>query len=365
MGRQTFALGDPPPSPSPVEIKIAADREARENGAVMWVTRDEAMCDSVVNRSRDLICGTFARLPFTRKRTYGPDVDRDLGPGWLNKPDPDHTRGYFVAGVTDDLFFRGYAYAWKTAYDGDGFPMAAKWLPFEQLTPWPDGEGVTFYDAQADLLPGLWAVGTHRAIDIPRRDLIVFESPLDGLLCHGGPVLSTASRLTASANRFAAAEFAAGWLKQVEGEPLDAADAQLLVDTWASNRRRSAIGYLSEVVEYHESQLQPDTLQLVEGRSYQDNAVARLCNLPAYTVGASVPGDTMTYKTAGTARLDTYDFGLAPFASAWSQALSDETVTPRGTLVDFDLEPFLRTSTLAALPEAAPTPPGVPNDASV
>lgn len=353
----TAALGDPPPpGPSPVETRIAADRATRDASPWVprWVTRDEALTDSVVNRARDLVCGTFARLPFKRTRSYA-GVDEDLGSGWLDRPDPDHSRGWFVAGITDDLFFRGYAYAQVTSRDFAGYPDALRWLKFDNLIPATDGRGVRYFDDGSDTLPGLGSVPSAVDVVIPRRDLVVFECALDGVLTHGAAVLDTSSRLAASANRFAGAELAAGWLKQTSGEPLSADEANVLVAQWADARRRSSVGYLNESVEYAESQLQPDSLQLVEGRSYQDNAVARICNLPSYAVNASVPGDSMTYKTAATARLDVLDFGLAPFAAAWAQTLSAPDVTPRGTTVEFDLDPFLRTAQLNALRE--PTNP--------
>ncbi|HEY4378073.1 MAG TPA: hypothetical protein VGM93_12985, partial [Acidimicrobiales bacterium] len=81
--------------------------------------------------------------------------------------------------------------------------------------------------------------------------------------------------------------------------------------------------------------------------------------MPNFAVGVGVPNDSMTYKTALTARLDLLDFGLQPFVECWSEALSDEKVTPRGTRVSFDLEPFLRTAQLtpvARTETAVPAP---------
>src|SRR5215471_14156927 len=149
--RRTLQASDPPPPstppppsprdtptdpPSAIDVKLAAAQAAR---AGLWVaTRDQAMAHSVVNRARDLYCGILAGCPFTRIRERGDVGPVDLGPGWLGAPDPTRDRASFVADVTDDLFFRGQGFAYVTAYDTDGFPLAVEWMP------WAD----TFYDAQ-------------------------------------------------------------------------------------------------------------------------------------------------------------------------------------------------------------------------
>jgi hypothetical protein len=107
--------------------------------------------------------------------------------------------------------------------------------------------------------------------------------------------------------------------------------------------------------------MDPSRLQLVEGRAYQDAAIARVCNVPNYAVGVGVPNDSMTYKTAATARYDLLDFGLSPFVTCWESTLSGDDVVPHGTVVAMDLAGFLRTDVLSGLPvPAAPTPAPVP-----
>jgi hypothetical protein len=191
------------------------------------------------------------------------------------------------------------------------------------------------------------------AVRLRPAEVVVFESPLLGILNGGLGALTTASELDASARRFAGAELAAGWLKQRAGEPIGQTEAQALVNAWAEARLINAIGYLNETLDYEESQIDPSRLQLVEGRAYQDAVVARICNMPNYAVGVGVPNDSMTYKTALTARLDLLDFGLQPFLDCWGQTLSSDQVSPHGTTVAFDLEPFLRTAQLTPVATSA------------
>jgi hypothetical protein len=326
------------PAPGPVQRAIAAATDAR--AGVVVGTREAAMRDDVVNRARDLMCGTLATLEFRRLR--GED---DLGAGWLARPDPTHSRGWFISWVTDDLFFHGVAMARATARDSDGQVNALQWMPYTQVIPTVDGTGVSWH--QGWYPDPRWPTDSYDVVDVPLDDLVVFESPLSGVLAGGTRVLSTAARLDDAADRFAAAEVPAGWLEQTAGEDLDRDEARAQVEQWIATRRELTVGWLNQSVAYHESQMDPSRLQLVEGRAYQDAATARLCNVPNFAVGVGVPNDSMTYKTAFTARLDLIDFGLAPLLACWTQTLTD--LAPRGQSVEWDLEPFLRSSVLAGL----------------
>jgi hypothetical protein len=344
----------------PVEAKLAAARAARANLYV--ATRAQALQLSVVARARDITCGVLASLVLVRERaTATTDTGRvtqwtELGPDWLARPDPNHTLAWFVSWITDDLFFRSYAYARITVRDSDNQPRAMQWMPFDQICP-ADPYAPDYIDGV------VWMRPPHLdEIHVPARDLVIFESPLEGVLSSKS-VLSTAARLDHSADRFAGANLAAGWLKQKNGEPNSPAEAQKLVDDWALGRETNTIGYLSESLDYEESQIDPSRLQLVEGRAYQDAAVARVCNTPNFVVGVGVPNDSMTYKTALTARLDLLDFGLQPYVTCWEQTLSAGNVTPRGQRVRFDLDPFLRTTLLSTVgaaggSETTPAPGG-------
>lgn len=344
-----------------VSARIAAAAADRERLVV--TTRAQAMQNSVVNRARDLICGTLAGLPLNRIRTRG-GVEEPLGPGWLERPDPTHTGGWFIAHVTDDLFFHEVAFARVTARDPDGnHPVALEWMPFDEVQPSPTEEVLLWWRPER---PGVWWWPTleHTPIEVELADVVVFESPVSGLLRSGCLPLSIAARLDGSAMRFAAMELAAGWLKQVGGEPLGPADAEATLRQFAANRAELGLAWLNEVLEYHESQLNPSQLQLVEGRAYQDAATARLCNVPNYAVGVGVPNDSMTYKTAVTARLDLIDFGIAPFLSCWEQTLSSDQVMPHGTRVEWDLEPFLRSAELSTMPPEQTAPAPIPQGAA-
>lgn len=342
--RDVTGSADPaPPAPGPGTVRLAEAAAARAEHLV--VTRADAMRDSVVNRARDLVCGTLAGLPFTRVRDRAGVVE-DLGAGWLTRPDPLRTRASFVSWVTDDLFFHGCAVAWVTARDADGFPVALAWMPWSEVR-FPAADVVAW-------TPGSFAPAwrfhrppTTDTIEVSVVDVVVFESPVTGVLESGADVLTTAKRLAEASRRFARNHIAAGWLEQQDGsEDLTDVEIEQLLADWQRWREVNTVGYTNRAVKWNESQMDPSRLQLVEGRSFQDAAVARVCNVPNFTVGVAVPGDSMTYKTAATARLDLIDFGLAPYLACWEQTLSGGTVTPNGTTVALDPRPFLRSAEL-------------------
>lgn len=336
-----------------VTDRLTAARAARVVPAV--TTRDAAIRNSVVNRARDVVCGVLSCLPFTVTRDRGGVVET-LPPGWLDRPDPLHSHAWFVANVTDDLFFHGWAAARITVEDDvTGRALALQWMPWDQLAPTDDADVIVWTrGAYPDPFTPQYGLAP---IALRPQDVVLWESPLVGVLNGGREVLTTAAQLDRAANRFAGAELAAGWLQQVRGEPVGGGEAQGLVDDWAYARALNAVGFLNESLEYHESEIDPARLQMVESRAYQDGAVARIVNMPAFSLGVGVPNDSMTYKTALTARLDLLDFGLQPFVECWGEALSNEKVTPRGTTVAFDLEPFLRTAQLTPVADSGAETP--------
>jgi hypothetical protein len=359
--RRLQAQTDPPAGNERLGAVIAAEVAARTAAAELWptvvVSRERALELSVVNRARDLVCGVLSLLPFTRSTVHGVPMGGDPRPlpvGWLERPDPTRTRGAFVAALVDDLFFEGWAAARITSRDADGTPNALKHYPWRQLDP-PRGHPARRDGAGED---GWWrytpAAGVgERFLEL---NVVTFESPLVGVLAS--PLgLDIAARLAVAARRFASSTVPMGWLEQKAGSaPLTVDELSELAVSFADARELNAIAALNEAVEYHESQLDPSRMQLVEARAYQDAALARYCNVPGFMVGASTPGDSMTYRTALSARWDLIDFGLAPYIGAITETLSMPDVTPRGQIIGMDPAPFLHATELAGERQAQTAP---------
>jgi hypothetical protein len=340
------AQAEPLPPPSSLDVQLAQLSWERSG---LVVSRAAAMRNSVINRARDLLTGTLGSLPLVRANADG-DV---LDPAWLTRPDPDHTLGWLVAWTADDLFFYGYAWWRVTARDTNTppRPVAVQWMPVVQTAVMRDPFG--------RIISATWTPPWGGpAIDVPARDIIAFEGLSTGILDGGRDVLSTAVRLDNAANRYSGENLAAGWLKQTAGVDLSPTEAAQRLEAFSLARQANVLAWLGQTVEYHESQLNPSVLQLVEGRTYQDGAVARLTNLPAYLLGVSIPGDSFTYKTALSTRVDFITFGLAPYLTVFAQTLSGDQVTPRGQTVAFDLSDFLALAASVPTAPVAPTPQG-------
>lgn len=339
----TIRAAAPPAAPAErrAVTPLLSDAIAARAGQLV-TTRNAAIRLSVVNRARDLICGTVSLLPLVRVRDRGGVVE-ELGAGWLANPDPTRTLGAFTAGVTEDLFFyadpgHAGAYCRVTARDTNRQVVAVEHMPYLEVV-------------EADTIDhdtgGVWWRHADDAeMHVAEDDVIRFESPLTGILRGGCDVLTIAARLDSAARRFAGWRAAVTHLRQTGGEPLTADEMLEQLQQFLAMRELYEMAYLNESVELGESTMDPARMQLVEGRSYQDVALARICNVPAFTVNAAVPGDSMTYKTALTARYDLVDFGIAPYLTCWEQTLTLRAM-PAGTSVRFDLEPFLRSAQLA------------------
>jgi hypothetical protein len=346
FGRRRIRASDlPAPDPAPTDplsTQIAQLQAARADTLV--TSRSQALELSVVMRARDVLCGVLAQLPYARTARDG----TDLGPGWLDRPDPNHSRGWWTAQVVDDLFFHAYAFCWITVVDQYGRPLAVEWMPYTQVVIDPDGTGITYYRRGHDQAGVSDWFPQITTVHLSWFEVIVFESPLSAVLSAKRP-LSTAARLDSAADRFANVEIPGGVLKQKSGDDLTTTEAIEQISTFETSRHTHTVAYVPGDLDYVPTMISPDVMQLVESRSYQDAALARVCNMPAFAVGVGIPHESLTYKTAYTARADLIDFGIAPYIGAIEQTLSSDQVTPHGTVVTMDLEPFLRTAALRNL----------------
>jgi phage portal protein BeeE len=104
----------------------------------------------------------------------------------------------------------------------------------------------------------------------------------------------------------------------------------------------TAVAALSSEVDWHESTMDASKLQLVEARQHQALELARVANVSPFLVGAPTSSG-MTYSNAQEARRQLAQDAL-PYLSAIEQALSSDTVLPRGHVVRFDRTIFSETS---------------------
>lgn len=318
-------------------------------------TRDAAMRVPTISRARDLIASMIASADLEQYAfayDQGDPVEIELAPEtWMNRPDPSATRAWLLAWTFDDLYFQGRAFWGVTARYANGFPSAFTWLPASMVQT-SDQAGPVWFGVSDQL--------TFNGIKLPSRDVIQFLSPIQGILSTGIRAITIAQRLDAASERFAKNEIPAGWLQaSANSEPMSSDELAELAAAWSEARQSSAIAALSGGVEWHESAMDPDRLQLVEARNYQALELARVGNVPGYLVGAPTPG--MTYQNAQESTRALFEFGARPYIEAIEQTLSGDNVIPRGRYVRLSLERYFR-SPLRDQMEQQPTTSEVPRD---
>ena len=306
-----------------------------------------ALTIPTISRARDLIVSMVGALML---RQYS-HVNTPAGvepvelplESWMSRPDPAVTPGFIHSRTASDLFFFGRAFWYvKTRY-ANGFPASFQWLPATNVTT-TDQAGPFWFGPSKEI----YFNGQY----LEPENVIQFLSPIDGILATGQRAIDIALRLDQAARRFATNEIAAGYLRQVGGEPMSGEELGELAAAWSQARQTNAIGALNEHVTFVEFSSDPSKLQLQEGRSHAALELSRVANIPAYLVG--IPTGGMTYQNAQQARQDLYLFGAKPYIQCIEQTLSLPNVLPRGRHVEFDVDTYL--SSWSIEETAAPTP---------
>jgi len=81
-------------------------------------------------------------------------------------------------------------------------------------------------------------------------------------------------------------------------------------------------------------------MQLTESRLNTASEIARMCNIPAWYINAE--SASATYSNVSQERRSLVDFSLKPYMSVIAERLSMNDITPRGQVVRFDLDDYLR-----------------------
>lgn len=329
-------------SAAPVEPSVrAAAGGANQIGALysyaVGAGVERALSVPTISRARDLIASMIGSLDL-KQYTLQWDGENYVevhipGESWFTRPDPKLTRNFIMAQTFSDLFFYGRAFWYTTTRFASGFPASFTWLPAGSTTT-TDQSGPQWYGVSDEVYFNGQKLNT--------RDVVQFLSPIQGLLYQGARAIDIAIRLDTAAKRFASNEIAAGYLQQMDGEPMGGDELADLAAAWSSARATNAIGALNQYVKFVEFDSDPSKLQLHEGREHAALELSRVANVPAYLVG--IPTGGMTYQNAQQARQDLYLFGAKPFISAIEETLSLDTVTPRGRHVRFDVESYLMAS---------------------
>jgi hypothetical protein len=321
------------------------------------ITREEAMRVPTVRRARSVICGTIGAQPLVAHRTNPDgqvvDVTDESERRLLRQPNPNTTLQYELTWTVDDLWFRGVSWWRITGRDATRFPSSAERIAPERIR--LDFQRMRVY------VDGEW---------VPDADLIRFDGPDEGLLSYAGSTLSTSRQLEAAVRRLASGDVPLGILKLAEGaSELDAtpgsaapltgvagdrrSEVDLLLEGWNQARQDGSWAYMNRAIDAQPFQKDAREQQLAESRQQQRVDEANVCNVPPRVVNAPV-SQPMTYTNALAERADLIDTSLLGYLVAIEQRLSLGDVTPRGTVVRFDLTRYLQGDTLSALQAMTP-----------
>jgi len=296
------------------------------------VTRAQAMQVPSLARARGIICNTIGSLPLEVRRES--NNSKVPTPPFIKQPDPRMTGQSVYTFLAEDILFTGQGYMRILELGSDGRPLSAEWLSVSRITRTLDalGHNVQYYSVDGNRIP-----------DTGLGSLIPFTGFDEGLLVRAGTTILTALALEKAVKRFADEPTPNVVLKS--NLPMPAERVTALLNSWKEARQTRGTAFVNDTIDFQSIGFSPEQLTLNSARQYMASEIARACNLPEYYVGGNAAG-SMTYSNVTAERRSLIDFSLKPLMTCITQRLSDNDITPRGSIVKFDLEEFYSPSAL-------------------
>ena len=331
----TAAAGQAPTmpiyAPTPVASPWAdADQLAKatiaglydQTGAVLPITRTQALAVPAMVRCRDLLCVSVARMPLY---AYTPAGRMPVQPRICQRPDIGRSYFQTMVWTVDTLVFYGFA-VWEILkrYSDDGRPMIARYVPPSRVETDPDsGEVVTV---------------NGRRLSSP-FDVIRIDGPHEGLLNRSAEALNGSRSIYSSYVAAAGQPNPDVELHQTGGEPLTEAEIDAMVARWAAARagRNGRVAFTNQSIEAKMHGQQPEDL-LISARNAVVLDSARMLNLPAWAVDGEVGGSSLTYQNVPSRSRELIDYSLAGYMEAIAGRLSLDDVLPAGQWCEFDTD---------------------------
>ena len=291
---------------------------------VARVSRREAIQVPAVKRSRDLIAGSLGQLPLNVVKS---DLTVEAS-SWLQQPEKNVPRSVTMTRLVEDLLYEQIAWWRIVETDYRGFPARGG---IKRLKP----SQVSVDEDQGKVIVD----GKH----VPDSELIRFDSPNDGLLLAGARAIRQCLLLDQAAQRYAEGAPPGDYFTPAEGaDPFeDDAEAQeLLLDPWRAARQRRSTAWVPAAVSYHTTTFNPEQLELADQRQHAVLEIARVAGVDPEELGVSTT--SRTYANQFDRRKNFLDFTLGSYRAGIEDRLSMGDVTPRGSVVRFDLDNFLR-----------------------
>ncbi len=296
--------------------------------------RNRAISVPTISRARDLMASVIGcmNLKMYTEMWNGSEMEKmPLAPRtWLRRIDPTVPNNFIMSFTFDDLFFYGRAFWYITSRTADGYPASYTRLPAAMVQTLDQAGPVWFAPSKQVMFQGG---------ELDPENVVQFLSPIQGIVYMSTQSVSTALKLEAARFRNASSAIPAGVLRQTGGEPLSAQELADLAAAFDAARMTNQTAALNEFVTYNETATSPDKMLLIEAAEFQAMEMARLCNIPPYLAGVSV--GSYSYQSSAEARMDLWTFGVRAYADCIAGTLSQNSILPNGTYVEFDVEQYL------------------------
>jgi HK97 family phage portal protein len=290
------------------------------------ISRADAMKVSSVARARNIMCSTIGSLPLEVRRES--NNSKVVTPLFIKQPDPRMTGQSVYTFLAEDLLFTGQGYLRILELGTDGRPLSAEWISVSRVTRTLDalGHNVRYYSVDGTVVPenGLGS-------------LIPFTGYDEGLLVRAGITIQTALALEKAVKRFADEPTPNVVLKS--NLPMPAERVTALLNSWKEARQTRGTAFVNDTIDFQSIGFSPEQLTLNQARQYMASEIARACNIPEYYLGANA-GGSMTYSNVTAERRSLIDLSLRPLMTCITSRLSENDITPRGSIVKYNLEEF-------------------------
>ena len=302
---------------------VGLESYAASTATAARVSRREAVQVPAVKRCRDLIACSLGQLPL---HVVKADLSIETT-SWLQQPERNVPRSVTMTRLVEDLLYEQTAWWRIVETDYRSFPARVKRLKPHQVTVDED-QGKVYVD------------GKH----VPDDELIRFDSPNDALLVAGARAIRQCLLLDRAAQRYAEGAPPGDYFTPAENaDPFDSDDEvkELLLDPWSAARQTRSTAWIPSAVQYHSASFNPEQLELAEQRQHAVLEIARVAGIDPEELGVSTT--SRTYANQFDRRKAFLDFTLGGYRAAIEDRLSMGDVTPRGSVVRFDLAGVLRT----------------------
>lgn len=301
------------------------------------VSRALAMSVPAVHRGVTLLTTTVSGLDLERIDPSGKRVDL----GWLEQPEPGRPRYATFTDIGTDIIFDSASYlrVWDRASNGAPKMGGCEYLDISRVS----------HVIEPDGRPGVLVDGKP----VPRADIIGFEGWHNGIRRDGARTIRTALALEAAARRYADSPSPSVVLVNTSGYEMTDAEIDDLIAGYVRSRNQSGVGYANGGVDPKAIGFDAAQLQLVEARAFVNAQLANLIGVPAHLIAgaSSMSGSNLTYANVAQENRAFVDYGIKPLVRALESRLSmsdvtgrawDNQVTPRGTVIRFELDGLLR-----------------------